>query len=324
MTPDVASRRSALVTVSVVIPIKDGRAYLGDALRTALGQEGVNVECIVVDDGSRDHPEEIIDELSPTSGAAVTFIKNVTNRGRSYSRNVGAAAASGDVLAFLDADDRYRPGHLKGVAEALADHPGCIYTFPAFIDHAGTPCVAGNVLRGSPEELVIAGRIPYTSGIALSRVCWGQLGGFDCYLEEREDWDLFLRALRNGVALALDERRTVEVRRHEGNNSANSERFLRNTFIVARRAAHVATLMPPRTAQAAVAQMHLGIAEACSSRPCGWADKLAGIASGLAAVRTNPALVTNREWLMPMAKLLLPMDMYRRCRRRSGAYAARD
>ncbi|MCW5716848.1 MAG: glycosyltransferase family 2 protein [Bauldia sp.] len=93
--------------VSVVIPVWDRREALFGAIETALGQEEVNHEVIVVDDGS----EPPVD-LRAIVDTRLRLIRHERNRGPAAARNSGVAAARGRYLAFLDSDDSWHPRKL--------------------------------------------------------------------------------------------------------------------------------------------------------------------------------------------------------------------
>ncbi len=94
-------------TVSCVIPTKNRIAFLPHAIESVLGQEGGEVdEVILVDDGSSDGTVEFVQERYPR----VKVIRG-EGLGPGRARNAGASAASGEVLMFLDSDDRWTDDH---------------------------------------------------------------------------------------------------------------------------------------------------------------------------------------------------------------------
>jgi len=103
---------------SVVIPAFNSAATLARAIESVQSQSWPAHEIIVVDDGSTDATAEVAHQF----GGAVHLIKQ-KNSGVSVARNAGAAAATGDWLAFLDADDWYAPDRIKLHAEWIAEDP---------------------------------------------------------------------------------------------------------------------------------------------------------------------------------------------------------
>lgn len=99
--------------ISVVIPVKNGHKYLGEAL-DAIQSQGMDVEVIVVDDGSDDDTSEI------ASSAGCRVIRHDVSKGPVVAKNSGLRVAQGDFVMFHDHDDRMRPGALRVLYDALA------------------------------------------------------------------------------------------------------------------------------------------------------------------------------------------------------------
>jgi hypothetical protein len=106
------------VTFSVIIPAFNSAATLARAVDSVLGQTWPAHEIIVVDDGSSDDTRRLAEDY----GDAVRVIHQ-PNAGVSVARNRGAEAATGNWLAFLDADDWYYPDRLRWHAEWIAEDP---------------------------------------------------------------------------------------------------------------------------------------------------------------------------------------------------------
>ncbi|MGD0731345.1 MAG: glycosyltransferase family A protein [Terracidiphilus sp.] len=94
--------------VSVVIPVRNGARYLGEAIKSVLGQEQIDVEVIVVDNGSSDGSGA----LAESFGAPVRVVGE-GRLGAANARNAGVRLARGEYLAFLDADDVWASGKLN-------------------------------------------------------------------------------------------------------------------------------------------------------------------------------------------------------------------
>jgi len=102
------------VTVSIVVPVRDGERYLAAALQSLLEQERPPDELIVADDGSTDASTAVAAEL----GARVLWLPA---DGPAAARNAGVRAAMGELVGFLDADDLADPRRLALQVEALDD-----------------------------------------------------------------------------------------------------------------------------------------------------------------------------------------------------------
>jgi glycosyltransferase involved in cell wall biosynthesis len=102
--------------VSVLIPVYNGERFLGEAIDSVLGQDYERLEVIVLDDGSTDRSAEI------AAARPVRLIQQ-QNGGLPSARNAALAAANGELIGFLDADDLWPPESLQRRAGYLLEHP---------------------------------------------------------------------------------------------------------------------------------------------------------------------------------------------------------
>ena len=100
--------------VSVVIPAYRRDDVLGRAIDSALAQT-VDVEVLVVDDGSEDDTAAVV----AAYGDRVRYLVHDRNRGVSAARNTGVAAANGEYVAFLDSDDEWLPRKLAAQLDRI-------------------------------------------------------------------------------------------------------------------------------------------------------------------------------------------------------------
>lgn len=186
------------VAVTAVVPVLDGGPRLAE-LVAALAAEG---PVIVVDDGSRDGSAE----RAERAGAHV--LRHGSPRGPAAARNAGLAAATTELVAFLDADCEVAPGWRRGLAALLAADPELALLAPRVRSAPGDSALARYEARGcSPLDLgphpslVGPGRqIAYLPAAALlaRRDALLDLGGFDESMRFGEDVDLVWRALAAG------------------------------------------------------------------------------------------------------------------------------
>jgi glycosyltransferase involved in cell wall biosynthesis len=118
-------------TVSVVIPCYNYATFLPEALRSALGQEGVQVEVIVVDDASTDDSAEVAEKFAADDGR-VRVIRLEKNGGQVAAVNLALAKATGEFVVRLDADDLLTPGSLARSTALMRAFPnvGLVYGYP--------------------------------------------------------------------------------------------------------------------------------------------------------------------------------------------------
>jgi glycosyltransferase involved in cell wall biosynthesis len=103
--------------VSVIVPTYNRAHVLGRAIRSVLDQTYPNLELVVVDDGSSDDTEDVVQAFGD---ARISYLRHDANRGGSAARNTGIRAAAGDYLAFQDSDDEWLPDKLSRQLEVFA------------------------------------------------------------------------------------------------------------------------------------------------------------------------------------------------------------
>jgi glycosyltransferase involved in cell wall biosynthesis len=166
-------------TVSVVIAAWNAAPFIGEALRSVLDQTVVPGQILVVDDGSTDTTAAIA-----AGFAAVTVLRR-PHSGIGASRNAGLAAAAGEYVAFLDADDRWLPRKLARQLAAFADDPAREAVFTRFDEFADAthppPPGARHPRRGQdaalPSTLLLPRRIatrigPFAEGANTDWIDW--------------------------------------------------------------------------------------------------------------------------------------------------------
>src|SRR5436309_855641 len=113
--------------VSVVIPTFNSADYLVQAIQSVLAQTYQDFEILVVDDASTDHTEEAIQPFADR----VIYLRQERG-GPSVARNRGILQAKGELIAFLDADDLWRPNKLARQVEYLNQHPEACLVYTDF------------------------------------------------------------------------------------------------------------------------------------------------------------------------------------------------
>ena len=194
-------------SVSVVIPTFQRRGPVVEAVQSALAQTRGDVEVIVVDDGSTDGTADALADIDRRVEVA-----RRSNGGPAAARNTGIRHARAPVVAFLDSDDRWRPGHLEEVLGLLDLHPAAILA-----------CAQATALGGDALErpagltnaapAVLLGGLLYTSAVAVRRESVEAVGGFDEQLRVTEDSDMWCRLSLEG-SFVLGGTATVQSGRH--------------------------------------------------------------------------------------------------------------
>ncbi|MBN2466018.1 glycosyltransferase family 2 protein [candidate division WOR-3 bacterium] len=107
--------------ISVAIPLYNKVRHIRRTLDSILGQTHRDFEVIVVNDGSTDGSEKLVEQYADPRIRLITQ----DNAGEMAARNRGIAEARSDLVAFLDADDEWLPEHLETIARLSANHPDC-------------------------------------------------------------------------------------------------------------------------------------------------------------------------------------------------------
>ena len=124
------------IKVSVIIPVYNSQEFIGGCLQQVLAQSLQEIEIVCVDDGSTDDSADIISQAAQRD-SRVKLIRQ-KNAGPGPARNVGIAAATGEFVTFLDADDRYSSDdYLRVLYEGAVDNGVDVSGACFYNDHAG-------------------------------------------------------------------------------------------------------------------------------------------------------------------------------------------
>ena len=196
--------------VTAIVAVFNGDRFLGEAIESILAQDYRPLEVIVVDDASTDASAEIA-----ASFRDVVVIRRRQNGGPSPARNDGIARAKGDLITFLDADDKMTPGRLETQVGTLMANPevGCVLMGQELLleGAAGVP----TWLRpfGEPEDVV--------GGLMISamarRAVFERVGDFDPTYRLCEDVDWLFRVREAGIPIEVLSQIGVIRRIHEDN-----------------------------------------------------------------------------------------------------------
>jgi glycosyltransferase involved in cell wall biosynthesis len=221
--------------VSVVVPTHDRSRLLALTLRSVLWQREVDLEVVVVDDGSADDTAEVVAGLADPR---VRLVRHATPQGVSAARNRGAAEARGAWVAFLDDDDLWAPDKLARQLDA-ARASGRTWAYAGAVSVDGGLSIVGGVPPPPPEQVVA--RLPrYNavpgggSNVVVRRDVLDRAGPFDTRLYNTEDWEMWLRLTHFGPP-AWVSRPLMAYRVHTGNASLNVAEILAGVALIERR-----------------------------------------------------------------------------------------
>lgn len=278
--------------ISAVIPAYNAEACVARAIESVLAQTRPVLEVLVVDDGSRDRTAVVAEQF----GAPVRVVRQA-NAGPSAARNRGAREARGEWVAFLDADDAWRPHKLERQSALLGDaRVGIVHCY--VVDAPAKFRYDGELTFDRLWRQNVIG----TSTAVVRRTTWEALGGFD---EDRaligaEDYNFWLRAAGTGWRIALCPEELSHYTPADCSLSSQIERVLRGELLNAERVAERFDL-PAAMLRSKQADIHLEYGEALlyrrqmtAARPHLWAG-----------LQRRPALRT----LLHLASTFAPMPM---------------
>jgi glycosyltransferase involved in cell wall biosynthesis len=187
-------------SVAVVVPTRDRWPLLRTAVASALAQEDVDAQFVVVDDGSVD---ETASELEAVSDPRLVVLRHDRPRGVSAARNLGLSRVTATWITFLDDDDVWAPRHLATMLDAArapeldAARVGLVYSGHLVVN--GDREVIGT--SPAPPLSDVHGRmhtfnfIGCPSRVVLRTQAARDVGGFDIRLSILADWDMWVRVI---------------------------------------------------------------------------------------------------------------------------------
>jgi glycosyltransferase involved in cell wall biosynthesis len=199
--------------VSCVIPVHNGARFLGETLENVLAQTLPPAEVIVVDDGSTDATANV----AKSFGAKIDYVFQ-SNAGAAAARNRGAARATGELLAFQDADDLWHEEKLARQAARFAARP----ELDVSICHIRNVWVAelANEEASLKGSALARDRPGYTAqALMLRRSTFERIGTLDESILHRDATDWLTRAIHLDAVLEVMPDVLVFRRIHEANMS---------------------------------------------------------------------------------------------------------
>jgi GT2 family glycosyltransferase len=211
------------VDISVVIPTFRRPEQLGEAIASVLGQTGVSMEIIVVDDSPEASAQAVV---AGVDDARVRYVKNPTPTGGAPSavRNLGWPLAQGTLIHFLDDDDIVPDGHYATVRKIFSAHPevGVVFgriepfgdapeaqlrherQFFGDAAHRALLCSRFGPKWAFTASMLFRRTLLICSAGVMRKDCVRRVGGFDPRIRIGEDVDFYARAFRNCGVYFMD------------------------------------------------------------------------------------------------------------------------
>ena len=185
------------VLISCIVPVYNGEKYLGEAIESVLRQEIEPTEIVVVDDGSTDSTAMVIAAF----GDRVRFLRQM-NQGPAAARNLGVGAARGEFIAFLDADDLWRPNKLHRQMERFRDRPEldiCV----THVQNFWIPELKQEAERFQSHRIAKPTPGYVTSTFLARKVLFESVGVFNTNLKHGDAQEWIIRAAEKGAVMEL-------------------------------------------------------------------------------------------------------------------------
>jgi glycosyltransferase involved in cell wall biosynthesis len=211
------------ILFSIIIPTYNAEKYIEETIESALRQTETNTEIIVVDDGSKDNTVNVVKKIGHSK---ITIISQ-PNSGVSVARNYGAKYSSGEILAFLDADDIWMSEKLMVQKDKLIKGYNIVYTNRINFGDIGDLPHIQTEIEDMPEgdifEKLLLGNMITNSSVVIRKNNFMALNGFNIDLLTCEDWDLWLRcSMQDRIGFCSEP--LVKYRLHSAGKSRNYKR----------------------------------------------------------------------------------------------------
>lgn len=187
--------------VSVIIPLYNLAHLVTDAIDSVLSQTYRDIEIIVVDDGSTDNAKEVLSTYIENNKIHYIYKKN---QGLSAARNTGIKVAQGKYIKFLDSDDYLYPEQIEKQVNDIKDDNNILSVTDYHDLRPNGQLIRKRVYVGRKDKqmgIFIETNRAVPHAFLTPKDLIKQAGGFDETLTSCEDWDLWLKILRNGATI---------------------------------------------------------------------------------------------------------------------------
>ncbi|SFN56208.1 glycosyltransferase family 2 protein [Salegentibacter flavus] len=217
------------VLVSVIMPAYNSERFIEASIQSVREQTYSYWELLVIDDASEDQTSAIIKELASADNR-IKLLQNKENKGAGVSRNKGISRAKGEYIAFLDADDFWKPHKLQTQLEFMRENEVsvCFSSYELFTENGAK---LREVVQALPyvtyQKLLKSNYIGNLTGI-YNAVELGKIYGPE--IRKRQDWGLWLAAVKKaGIAKSIKEPLAI-YRLRRNSVSGNKFEMLRYNF----------------------------------------------------------------------------------------------
>ena len=221
--------------ISVIIPLFNKQTFIKKTLQSVLNQTFIDFEVILVNDGSTDASEDVVNSFNDER---ITLF-STPNMGVSHARNDGISKSNSECITFLDADDLWETNHLENLYRLYTNFPNCgLYAtayFKRYFNGKKINAQFNGISKthfGIIEDYFLASTIDsiaWSSAVMIPKRIFRELGGFDEEMRSGQDTDLWIRiALKESVAfsaLATSNKIILEPKYHLSYSSNRIDRM---------------------------------------------------------------------------------------------------
>lgn len=181
--------------VSAIITTHNRSNLLDRAINSVLSQSYIDLELVVVSDGSTDDTDELMKKYA--SNTRVRYISYHPGHGGNYARNLGIKNANGEYVAFLDDDDEWMPDKIEKQLKKINEDPDIVLVYTGVhiiyvneqIEYSSIPRTCGDLSK----RLLIDNIVGSTSTPLIRKSVLDKSGFFDEHLAALQDYDLWIR-----------------------------------------------------------------------------------------------------------------------------------
>jgi glycosyltransferase involved in cell wall biosynthesis len=196
--------------ITVIIPVYNGAKYLAAAIESVLAQRTSPAEILVVDDGSEDHSAQVAARFAPR----VRYLHQ-PHRGPGAARNHGVERATGEYLAFLDADDLWTPDRLT-CQMAVLDGDSAVEAVLGRVENFISPELAPDRKQALAPSAEATGAL-HIGALLIRRRAFERVGIFDVRWQQGEFIEWWARAVEAGLRHVILPQLLLQRRLHDSN-----------------------------------------------------------------------------------------------------------
>ena len=314
--------------ISVIIPAYNAQATIAEAVQSVLAQSWPNVECVVVNDGSTDGTAAILAPLRDR----ITWIDKA-NGGFASARNMGMQAATGEWIAWLDADDIFEPDKLQRQMALVAIRPEVALVCSDFsmfeeggelassgireyygvfsrditlkkaFEHGVTLGNGDHVRYGNVFDVLLRGNFIHPPTALFRKKVFETVGEQRTDLVNATDYEYFLRIARRYPVGYVDA--PLLRYRISATQSSAPANYVRNSYYNEMALRHVLAEYPLEVAQRRLVRRHITATHQMLARHLAEKHKL----HALRCLLARPAALMSLPGMLVVMKILTPVTL---------------